>query len=306
MPKPIFRTVPQSRQLAERIKELNCLYSISQLFSRAGVDMRAILEQTANILLSGWEYPEKACARIVLDRLDVHTASYIQTPWMLEHGITVNKKKRGFIRLCYQEMPNGDREEIFLEEEKRLIKAVAELLGSKIEKYQAEETLKKKAAELRKQKRELEYKNAALREILTQIENEKKDIQKKITANVENCVLPIVIRLKNPDINEPLRRDYLDILQKNLSDIVSPFGKSLSDGLNRLSPRELEICNFIRNGLTNKETARLLNISVLTVERHRFNVRKKLGLSQKKINLATYLQRISYDAAPTHSRYPAE
>ncbi len=53
---------------------------------------------------------------------------------------------------------------------------------------------------------------------------------------------------------------------------------------------ELEICNLIKNGLPNKEIAVLLQISLLTVERHRHNIRKKLHIDNEKINLATFLR----------------
>ncbi|MFK7825461.1 MAG: helix-turn-helix transcriptional regulator [Oligoflexales bacterium] len=56
-----------------------------------------------------------------------------------------------------------------------------------------------------------------------------------------------------------------------------------------LSPKEIQICNMIKNGLTVKEIAQMFHLSPRTVDKHRENIRKKLGLKSKKINLATYL-----------------
>jgi two-component system invasion response regulator UvrY len=48
------------------------------------------------------------------------------------------------------------------------------------------------------------------------------------------------------------------------------------DGLNQLSEREIEVINLIRNGMSSKEIADKLAISIKTVEVHRHNILKKL------------------------------
>jgi DNA-binding CsgD family transcriptional regulator len=55
------------------------------------------------------------------------------------------------------------------------------------------------------------------------------------------------------------------------------------------SPNELQVANLIRQGKTSKEVARLLNLSIRTVDSYRDSIRKKLGLKNKKVNLRTYL-----------------
>jgi two-component system invasion response regulator UvrY len=55
-------------------------------------------------------------------------------------------------------------------------------------------------------------------------------------------------------------------------------GEDQLSGLNALSQREIEIISFIRKGFSSKETADALNISVKTVEVHRYNILKKLNL----------------------------
>ena len=52
---------------------------------------------------------------------------------------------------------------------------------------------------------------------------------------------------------------------------------SLPD-MNNLSRRELDIVELIRDGLSSKEIAARLNISLKTVEVHRYNILKKLNL----------------------------
>jgi two-component system invasion response regulator UvrY len=55
-------------------------------------------------------------------------------------------------------------------------------------------------------------------------------------------------------------------------------GEDQQSGLNALSQREIEIINFIKKGFSSKEIAESLDISVKTVEVHRYNILKKLNL----------------------------
>jgi DNA-binding CsgD family transcriptional regulator len=52
---------------------------------------------------------------------------------------------------------------------------------------------------------------------------------------------------------------------------------------------EIKVINFIKEGRTTKEMAEMLNASARTVEAHRDNIRKKLGLRNKKANLKSHL-----------------
>jgi DNA-binding NarL/FixJ family response regulator len=54
--------------------------------------------------------------------------------------------------------------------------------------------------------------------------------------------------------------------------------ETLPADMNKLSRRELEIVNLIKEGLSSKEIALRLDISLKTVEVHRYNILKKLKL----------------------------
>ena len=60
----------------------------------------------------------------------------------------------------------------------------------------------------------------------------------------------------------------------------------------KLSPREMEICAMIKNGASSKDIAEALDIALVTVQKHREVIRKKLGLTNKNINLTTHLRNI--------------
>lgn len=137
------------------------------------------------------------------------------------------------------------------------------------------------------QKRVLEKKNIALSEILGQLEIEKKQIKENVVANAENLILPIIQKLRLT--GEECK--YVQLLQKNLEELVSSFGSKLIENTVKLTTREIEICNMVKNGLTNKEIAKLLNISLGTTKRHRSNIRRKLGIVNSDKNLASFLSR---------------
>ena len=81
----------------------------------------------------------------------------------------------------------------------------------------------------------------------------------------------------------------IDIIEQDLKNVTTSFGIKITDELHKLSAREIEICNYIKNGISSKEIARNLHISEPTVISHRNRIRRKLKISNKKINLGTYL-----------------
>jgi DNA-binding NarL/FixJ family response regulator len=73
-------------------------------------------------------------------------------------------------------------------------------------------------------------------------------------------------------VSETIRRSML----RRYAGRVSP--KS-DDPIDRLSSRELQILLMIGNGLSTRETAQSLHLSVKTVESHRQSIKRKLNLS---------------------------
>ncbi len=141
---------------------------------------------------------------------------------------------------------------------------------------------------LKNERQALENKNIALKEILEQIENGKRDIADIINGNIQNIILPLLRglepKLKSGD------KLHLNLIENSLQGIASPLTQALPTVLSRLSPREIQICNMIKNGLTSKEIAQILNTSEGTVRFQRKNIRKKLDLTNKKISLADFLE----------------
>ena len=139
--------------------------------------------------------------------------------------------------------------------------------------------------ELSKQKRALVEKNAALKELITHIELEKKEFKERVIANIDQVILPSLDKINlNKDTEGQIEQ-----LRRGLEDLTSSFGIKVTDSKVNLTPREIEVCNLVKNGLSSKEISRMLKIAVHTVEKHRRTARKKLGLTSKGLNLQTHL-----------------
>jgi len=107
-------------------------------------------------------------------------------------------------------------------------------------------------------------------------------------SNVDQLIIPNIKKLRRR--GTPLDCKLIDLLEKNLGQLTSAFGGKVSKKHLKLTPREIEICNLIRNGLISKEIASLLHIHYRSVELHRNHIRRKLNISNKDINLTSYLQ----------------
>ena len=85
------------------------------------------------------------------------------------------------------------------------------------------------------------------------------------------------------------QRTYLDVLETNLKNIISPFAKKLTSIHENFTPQEIRVADLIRDGKTVKEIALTFSVSETTINAHRQHIRNKLGLSNQKISLKTYL-----------------
>jgi len=269
------------RSLRERVKELNCLFGISELIEQHGNSIERILQGVANILPPAWRHPDVACARIVLEEQVFVTDNFTASQWKQTANITMDGRMDGVVEVDYIEEKPPVYEGPFLKEERLLIDAVAERTGRAVERIRAEQ-------QLEIERISLENKNIALREVLARVEEEEEKMGVRICENVEKIIMPVLYALESKV--SPVQQGYIRLLKSNLEEITSPFIDSISREFSKLTPVEIQICDLIKSGLSTKEVAQLRGISIATVNRHREHIRKKLGIANRKINLVTYLQ----------------
>jgi RNA polymerase sigma factor (sigma-70 family) len=75
-------------------------------------------------------------------------------------------------------------------------------------------------------------------------------------------------------------------LQRVLGEEIDDFQSNLA----KLTPRELDVCELVKQGRTTKEIADELNVSSETIHKHRQAIRKKLQIDRRGLSLASYLR----------------
>jgi len=134
--------------LRERVKELDCLYEITRLSQCQEMNLDDILAGACGIVVKAWQYPEIACARVVIGgRLhatgNVRRTVSRQSSLVRAHGEVVGRIEVGYL----EKRPECD-EGPFLREERHLLDAVADHLGRIIEARKNEEQLRLLSREL--------------------------------------------------------------------------------------------------------------------------------------------------------------
>jgi PAS domain S-box-containing protein len=156
------------------------------------------------------------------------------------------------------------------------------------ERKQAEGSLMAHKQELENKTRDLEELNAALKVLLKKREDDKIVLEKTMLSNVEQLIEPYLQNLKHTNLSDR-QANLLGIIETNLAEILSPFVLHFSTLKYKLTPKEIQIANLIKQGKTSKEIADIMGLSARTIEFHRTKIRNKFGLKDGKDNLRANL-----------------
>ncbi|MGB2813688.1 MAG: GAF domain-containing sensor histidine kinase [Dehalococcoidales bacterium] len=205
-----------AHELTERVKELNCLYGISKLVETTDY-LEDILQGAVELLPASWQYPDVTCARIKLGKQQFQTANFKKTEWQQVENIIVNGKPFGQVEVHYlEEEPQLD-EGPFLKEERHLIHAVAEQLGTVIARKWAEDKL-----------RSLYQREKRLRERLQTEMQSKVDFTRKLVHELKT---PLTSLLATSQL---LRDETRDRRLAKLAGYVWNSASSLDERVNEL------------------------------------------------------------------------
>jgi hypothetical protein len=123
---------------------LNCLYDISSLRAGTSFSLDDVLQTVVDYIPSATNYPEIACARIVLDGYEFATNDYKDTKWKLTQDIMVNNERFGALEICYvEENESGNEERQLHDRSNSLIVAIADNVAQLVERELAEIEIRK-------------------------------------------------------------------------------------------------------------------------------------------------------------------
>jgi signal transduction histidine kinase/HAMP domain-containing protein len=146
----------RTRELRERVKELNCLYRINELGQRHDLSMDELFQEIVELIPPSWQYPEITCARLTVDGAAYTTDNFETTPWMMSQDIVVNGETVGHIDVGYLEEKPMEAEGPFLKQEQALLDTIATQIGGIIKEKHMQRERRKLLRDLKRPNEELE------------------------------------------------------------------------------------------------------------------------------------------------------
>jgi PAS domain S-box-containing protein len=146
--------------------------------------------------------------------------------------------------------------------------------------------------ELQARTEELAELNSALKVLLQKSRNECLEVEQKLCGEFRDTLMPILGKLKATELTGRAAAQ-VKLLEEALTGLLFSGMGSLVDLKRRLSPSEVQVVSFILQGKRTKQIAEVLSLSPRTIESHRKQIRRKLGLQNRKTNLRTYLSSVA-------------
>ncbi|HSO18339.1 MAG TPA: helix-turn-helix transcriptional regulator, partial [Desulfosarcina sp.] len=160
----------------------------------------------------------------------------------------------------------------------------------------ASAALKSRERELKERTESLSEVNTALEVLLRKREADRLDMEEKMLTNARSLILPYLEKLKAGRMDDR-QRLYLELVETNLNEIISPLYRQMSRRYLSFTPHEIQVANLVKEGKHTKDIALIMGLSVRTIEAVRYTIRRKLGIKKKRANLRSYL--LSIDGAKT-------
>lgn len=150
------------------------------------------------------------------------------------------------------------------------------------------EELLKAQNELRNKNQKLQELNTTLNVLLEKRGLDESKFQEKMASKMRSLVYPYLKKAKRRSSDSELKA-LLKAVHFNLAHIADQFASDFSSARFGLTPTEIRVADLVRQGHKSKDIADLLGISYKTVESHRERIRKKLGITNKRKNLRSFL-----------------
>lgn len=228
-----------SHDLEERVKELDCMYGISNLIETPNITLEEIIQGITELIPISWQYPEITQAKITFGEKEFQTAKFKKTRWNQKSTIHVYGEPEGSVEVCYlEERPESD-EGPFLKEERNLVNAIAQRLGQYLEHQRAEKAIRDSEEKLRNLSSHL----------MTVQEQERKRIAMDLHDDFGQAL--VVLKLQLRSIQSKLHRGQEEVVgdcvsaTENLDQLIEKIRK-LSHGLIPIHMKDLGLTGSLK------------------------------------------------------------
>jgi hypothetical protein len=260
-------------------KEIEFLHEFSEIIEQEPENLEGLYSVLVKRLPMAMTYPESCFCRIIVSDLSYTFGNNNPVETSINKKIVSAGKNYGNLIVGY------NREKLdFTPNEIELVRYLCKRLGRIIERCQNKKYLDRATVQLEEKNKTLEIKNIAMAELLNQVQDNKDNMKKHISDMIQSTILPNLNALED-QIGQNVN---IELLRITISGLINEDDKFLYN-FTQLSQRELELCYLIKIGLSSKEIAEKFSISSKTVDKHRANIRTKLGIVGKKKNLSTSL-----------------
>lgn len=149
---------------------------------------------------------------------------------------------------------------------------------------QLKKAVAQKRLDVQNKARDLQEMSAAMRVLLNQREAEKEAVEAQVFASVEKLLAPWLCKLQQTGLNEE-QQVYVNQMRQQLDHSVLPVSMSKL----ALTPMEQQVVSAIAEGHSSKVIASQMHVGKSTIDFHRRNIRKKLGLQCSSTTLKQVL-----------------
>ncbi|HPS20067.1 MAG TPA: response regulator transcription factor [Candidatus Omnitrophota bacterium] len=278
-------------EMARAIKELRCLYDIYNLAGSQNVSMGGLIQGITNIISTIWCASDVSCVTISYQGKEYRCKTCRKTKWCQFSDIKVHGKDSGVLEVYFMSDRLADSDNMrSCSPERDWVNFISREIGPVIERKLWQENLIASENALKVKNKELQDRSGVLKEILSEVEKEKEEISGKLYNSIQGSLMPILNGIgRSKGI---LNDKKIMSLKKDLESIVSVFDQNFSFMNVRLTPREQEICDMLKNGMNSGNISEVLRITSGEVDAYCVKIRKKLGIQNKHIHLASFLKSI--------------
>ncbi|MBU0482836.1 MAG: hypothetical protein KKG47_17215 [Proteobacteria bacterium] len=129
----------RTRELSERVKELDCLYFIADCIRDRDFDLVELLRRIVAFLPRGFQNPERTWVTLSILCQTFQSSGFRQTAYFRDVKILTSTKQTGRLRICVSPPSHAPEIPLFLREEIALVNTVSQWIGSIVEHKMLEE-----------------------------------------------------------------------------------------------------------------------------------------------------------------------